>query len=616
MKKHLMHRLCMLLAILISGTTVFSFMPSGKVLAATAEKISSVAKVSPTAKVSPVAKVSPTAKVSSAAKINPAANAGLRAKASSATTISPESPFLYLDKGQSKSLKIPKTKKKVRFTSSDKSVATVSKKGLVKAKKSGTTRIRVKAGKKKTTYTVVVTKPKLSRKKATLYQGQHLILDLEGTVQKVRFRTSDKTVATVTNTTGKKSWERPRTVPAIVTAKKPGTAVIRVKAGKKTYRCKITVKKKPKQKKTFSTAMTNTAVNLLRNAYKEAGPGTNILISPDSIITATSMVGNGAAGKTKEEIQTALGGWSIANYNKNLLSFHKRLENHEWSEYHSANSVWYLQSSAGLREQYKKVLKKYYQAESHAVSFDDSTVDQINRWVSEKTNGKIEEIIKEITPGTRSILTNAVYFKGEWEKKYGRSVSRKFTRTDGKKQKARMLEDIETEYVEIPGAKGFVKNYLGGNMAMMVLLPQKGTTVEKFVAGLTGRDLTDAYRNRISTDMSVDTRMPEFEYEYSASLKRSLRRMGIRQAFSPKADFSNMSEEPFYVDDILHKTFIRVDKDGTEAAAVTAVMMKASAFFMQREKIMKKVYLDRPFVYAIVDTATGIPLFLGVVEKP
>ena len=92
--------------------------------------------------------------------------------------------------------------------------------------------------------------------------------------------------------------------------------------------------------------------------------------------------------------------------------------------------------------------------------------------------------------------------------------------------------------------------------------------------------------------------------------------MGIRQAFSPKADFSNMSEEPFYVDDILHKTFIRVDKDGTEAAAVTAVMMKASAFFMQREKIMKKVYLDRPFVYAIVDTATGIPLFLGVVEKP
>jgi serpin B len=124
-----------------------------------------------------------------------------------------------------------------------------------------------------------------------------------------------------------------------------------------------------------------------------------------------------------------------------------------------------------------------------------------------------------------------------------------------------------------------------------------------------------AYANRRTSGVLVRTRMPEFHYEYSVSLEKPLRRMGVRQAFSDGADFSGLTDDPVCLDAILHKTYINLNKNGTEAAAVTAVIVKAGSVRPPEQLEEKQVYLDRPFVYAIVDTQTGLPLFLGVVSR-
>jgi serpin B len=179
-----------------------------------------------------------------------------------------------------------------------------------------------------------------------------------------------------------------------------------------------------------------------------------------------------------------------------------------------------------------------------------------------------------------------------------------------------MLEGSEKAYMKIKGAKGFVKPYEGGNIAFLALLPPKSTAISRYVKKLTGADLINGYKNRKKTDIIVRTRMPEFNYKYELSLKTPLKRMGIKNAFSEtKADFSKMSDQDIHIDDIIHKTNISLTKDGTEAAAVTAVMIKANSILPSQGMTIKTVYLNRPFVYAIIDMKTGIPLFLGVVNQ-
>ena len=124
----------------------------------------------------------------------------------------------------------------------------------------------------------------------------------------------------------------------------------------------------------------------------------------------------------------------------------------------------------------------------------------------------------------------------------------------------------------------------------------------------------NGYKNRKQTGIDVYTKTPEFKYDYDCSLKGPLRAMGIRTAFTDSADFSGISKDRIMISDVIHKTHIELDKNGTKAAAVTAILMKDSAFIPQKRTV-KKVYLTRPFVYAIIDTDTGLPLFIGTLQN-
>lgn len=379
------------------------------------------------------------------------------------------------------------------------------------------------------------------------------------------------------------------------------------------YKAKKVAAKKPD--KVFAKAAADASLKLLKETMKQTKGGKNVLISPDSIITASMIMGNGAKGKTRTEIEKAFGKLSIKKYNQYLASLHKKLGKSDLLTYKVANSIWYKAGSISIKKAYLQKLVDYYGAEVYAAPFEDNTVTDINSWVYNNTKGKIDSILERLEPQARVVLLNAVYFKGSWADPYSDTVKRKFTKANGKKQTVDMLEGVEHTYVNIGGADGFVKYYSGGDMAFLGILPPKGMTVDQYVNKLKGSDIVNGYKKRQTDHIDVFTRMPQFKYDYSISMNDVFRKMGVKKAFTDSADFSYMSGQPVAIDDILHKTFINLDKDGTEAAAVTAMVMKASSAYDPEKRIRKKVYLNRPFVYAIIDTKTGMPMFIGVVKQ-
>ena len=366
---------------------------------------------------------------------------------------------------------------------------------------------------------------------------------------------------------------------------------------------------------TFQNAYATAAVRLLRETMKMTGADHNVLISPDSILSAVAMVENGASGQTRSEMEKALGGLPVLKYTEALYALHGRISKDKRITYNTANALWYKKGKLVLKSTYRKRMAKYFEAQIQAAPFDDSTVKEINSWVTEKTSGKITKIIDRLDPEARIAVLNAVYFKGNWFEPYGTVKKRTFTSADGTRKKVRTIEGTESEYVSLKGAEGFVKPYQGGTAAFLALLPPKGTPVSDFLKSITGKSLASAYKKRQKQNIVVETRIPEFEYEYSVTLNKPLRKLGIRRAFSDLADFSAMTGTPVCIDTVQHKTYIKLDRNGTEAAAVTAILMKANSVLNRPEPVRKKVYLNRPFVYAIVDTQTGLPLFLGVVNE-
>ena len=500
-------------------------------------------------------------------------------------------------------------------------------------------------------------KPKLTKKTLTLTVKKSKKLTVKNPGKnRVKWAVKGKKLVTI-KASGKKKQKA-----VIKAGKKAGSCYVVVRVGKKKLVCKVRVKKKkaaavkpayplnPSQEEPddfkekslssqsrnetakyspdkvtvkepdagFSNAMADVSVRLLQEIMKKEGTGgRNILISPDSILTALSMAEQGAAGDTLSEMETVLGGESriaAGDYCSYLAGLHSHLTASGALKYQIANSIWHKEGAVLVKEPFLKDMVSYYGADVYAAPFDTSTVNDINAWAYNKTYGKIPSIINDLSPDARMVIMNAIYFKGLWAEPYTGTVSRTFTREDGNRKNVPMLEGTETTYVNVKGAEGFVKPYQGGAAAFMGILPPAGTSIDAFVKGLKGSDLMEAYAKRQTSLIKVHTRMPEFTYDYDVSLADPLRAMGMKKAFTDEADFSAMAAPSLCIDQVLHKTHIDLNKEGTEAAAVTAIIAKASAYIDPNEYTHKYVYLDRPFVYAIIDTRTGLPLFLGVVK--
>ena len=364
--------------------------------------------------------------------------------------------------------------------------------------------------------------------------------------------------------------------------------------------------------KPFKEVYANVSFRLLKNT---AAPGENCLISPVSALAAVNAAQIGASGQTRREMEKAFGGLKTKTMTTRLSKLIRRISRSDYIDFYSPCAVWAAKDAVSVKKTYSAALRRAYGAEVRSVPFNSDSVEEINGWVNEKTKGMIPSILNNLDPLDRLVIVNATYFGGQWVKEYTGSVKRKFTRSDGKTRKVDMLECTESEYFEVGGAKCFVKPYYGG-CSFVAILPKKGTSIKAFLAKTSGAAVLKAYSKRLTSGVSVKTRLPKFEYEFSTSLKSPLKKLGIRSAFKNKsASFRNMTNSDVYITDVRQKAAILLDEKGTKASAVTDICEAEGLVFLEDIKV-KKVYLNRPFIYEIVETETGLPLFVGIVNDP
>ncbi len=358
------------------------------------------------------------------------------------------------------------------------------------------------------------------------------------------------------------------------------------------------------------------ALSLLKNTASE---DTNTFVSPYSVVQALGMTANGAVGDTKAEMEQTIGGMEIEQLNPCLYTQRTTLPNDERSKLTTANSIWFRDETDRIlvNPDFLQTNADYYGADAYAAPFDQTTVDDINAWVDDKTDHMIPSILDELTEDNVMCLINAVTFDAKWETPfYEECVSeRPFTAYDGTVQQASMMHDEVGRYLHDAHAEGFYKYYSGRKYAFAALLPEEGMTVTEYLDTLTPESLYETLSG--AEYASVDIGIPKFSYDFELSLKDPLCAMGMPTAFDSRVlgKFSAMAWTPddnLYISDVLHKTHIDVFEEGTKAAAVSGVIMDAPTCEPVEPN---RVILDRPFVYCIVDTQTYLPIFMGTLME-
>ncbi len=338
----------------------------------------------------------------------------------------------------------------------------------------------------------------------------------------------------------------------------------------------------------------------------------NTLVSPVSVAIALSMAYNGADGETAWEFNQVLcmEGKSLNEVNQTLQQLISQLSSEEQTAIlNIANSVWYKQGFQIIPE-FLDANKNYYQAEVEA--FDSSlptAVDTINQWVSDNTNELIPEIIEKIDPLDVLFLINAIYFKSEWETKFNKENTHEasFLTPDNIELVPMMSTAFKgINVLDTNNLKAFELPYKGNKFSFFVFIPE---SIDDFIQDLNG-DKWHNLLNSLSPCENVIIKMPQLKYKCKYSLYSELKDMGLIQAFSPAADFSNInSSVALYISDVIHKTYIEVNEEGTEAAAVTIIDLKTSM-------PPYTIKADKPFLFSIVDNETQSIIIMGKVVNP
>jgi len=367
----------------------------------------------------------------------------------------------------------------------------------------------------------------------------------------------------------------------------------------------------------FIAAMADFAVKLFQNRLLADGEseGENVLMSPLSVMLALAMTANGAEGETQAEMESLLGGGlSIEELNGYLHTYMDDLPSSRDSKLQIPNSIWFRDAAEFTVEpDFLQVNADYYGAEIRKEPFDESTVGKINGWVEDHTDSMIKEIIREISPDTMMYLINALAFDAKWEEEYEKHnvYDHPFTSWSGETYDVTMMSSTESWYLDDGSAVGFVKPYKGGHYSFAALLPNEGVDIEDYMASMNGEKLLETINSAMSA--TVIAGLPEFTCEDDTLLNRELEKLGMPLAFdAERANLSGLghsSDGNLYIGQVLHKTFISVDRQGTKAAAVTAVEITTECAVEPVD--VYYVTLDRPFVYMIVDNATGLPVFIG-----
>lgn len=372
---------------------------------------------------------------------------------------------------------------------------------------------------------------------------------------------------------------------------------------------------KPSQGKTADERFINSAADFSVELFKRGiTENENSLLSPLSVLLALSMTENGAAADTLREMKTAVGrGIAVDEMNKYLSQYLRGLLSTDEAKLSIANSIWFRDDEfLTVEENFLQKNANYYNAAAYKSDFNSpKTLADINGWVEENTDKMIDKIIDEIDPNTVMYLINAIAFDALWETPYATSNVREgeFTSWNNQKSTVEFMYSSENDFIQSDDAKGFIKKYKGGQYEFVAMLPNEDIALNDYIQSLTGEKFISLLNS--ASDDWVMTGLPKFSYEYNKNLNDVLKDMGMPAAFdSGNADFSKLGHSDrgnIYIGNVLHKTFIEVSELGTKAGAVTAVAPAYGAAFGE------SVILDRPFVYAIVDANTKLPIFIGTV---
>ncbi|WP_416671888.1 serpin family protein [Egbenema bharatensis] len=346
----------------------------------------------------------------------------------------------------------------------------------------------------------------------------------------------------------------------------------------------------------------------------------NLMMSPTSVAIALSMLYNGASGETQQQIATTLElhGMSLEDLNQANADLKNLLENADPQvKLAIANSLWGNQEVA-FKPDFIQRIQTFYDAEVETLDFTNpSVVNRINDWVDRNTEGKIPTILDEVRPDDILFLINAVYFKGEWQQAFDQANTsdRPFTLPDGStKNHPLMSQSGNYLYQETDEFQAVSLPYGEGRLSMYVFLPQADVPLTQFSQELLSADNWDTAMTRFTRrDGTVE--LPRFKYEYATRLNDALKALGMPMAFDPDvADLTGLTDQDSFVNEVRHKTFIEVNEEGTEAAAVTSIGIRATSVQIPTEPFVMTV--DRPFFYAIRDNESGAILFMGSVVNP
>lgn len=345
----------------------------------------------------------------------------------------------------------------------------------------------------------------------------------------------------------------------------------------------------------------------------------NTMISPMSISLALAMAYNGAAGDTKAQMESMLhkSGLTPEDINQNYKDLVAALANHDPKVELAVSNAIFYRNTFSVKPDFITTNQNYYDAEVAGLDFSKATetLNKVNGWVNSKTKGKIDKIINQVKPEDIMYILNAIYFNGEWKYRFdaSKTSNQTFTKEDNASAQVPTMtienqfnyyDDTNFEMLEIP--------YGSGKFSMLILLPKSGKKADDVISSLTTANLNSWISKLTETKKTVY--LPKFEFKFDKSLISNLQDLGMVDAFNPhKSNLSGISDAAqLYISEVMHKSYIKVDEKGTEAAAVTGITVGVTSIGPD----LAVFRADHPFVFLIREKDTNSILFMGKMVDP
>ena len=339
-------------------------------------------------------------------------------------------------------------------------------------------------------------------------------------------------------------------------------------------------------------------------------------VSPVSLQFLLGLVLDGADGETAQEICSTLGypageTEAVDAYCNKMLQELPHLD--KSTKLTLANAI-FFNNKMEINVPYKKQVEKFYDAEVKSLDFNQkaAALRAINGWCNKQTNGLIPAVLEDVEPDMFAYLLNALYFKGTWMYPFNKRYTRErtFTLESGQQKEIPMMEkERKFAYNEDDICQRVSLPYGNGAYSMIVLLPKKGHTVSDVIASIDGVRWND-FRSQMYHSTLINVWLPPFESKYHIKLNDILIDMGMPRSFGPAADFRPMSKDALWLSFVQQDAVIKVDEEGTEAAAITSAGMLGATAVAQPPRVID-FHCDHPFLYLITENSTGTILFAG-----